>query len=159
MKLNRKFERNLIPSKLMPSDHICNSKLDHHWFRQWIVAWPVPSHYLNQYWNIVNWTLRNKFQWYINWNSNVFIQENVSKMANILSRPQCVKCQNDIPLYARISASTMMTKLISHITIELAFKQWTWETRHTHRARSWPFVWSHKCKYWKNGKCCFHKKM
>ena len=31
-----------------------------HWFRQWLVAWPVPNHYLNQCWNIVNWTLRNK---------------------------------------------------------------------------------------------------
>ena len=23
-----------------------------HWFRQWLVAWSVPSHYLNQWWNI-----------------------------------------------------------------------------------------------------------
>ena len=29
----------------------------------WLVAWSVPSHYLNQCWNIVNWTLRNKLQW------------------------------------------------------------------------------------------------
>ena len=27
------------------------------------VTWPVPSHYLNQCWNILNWTLRNKLQW------------------------------------------------------------------------------------------------
>ena len=58
-------------------------------------AWTAPSHYLNQYWNIVNWTLRNKFQWNFNPNSNIFIQENapenvVCEMASILSRPQWV---------------------------------------------------------------------
>ena len=65
-----------------------------HWFRQWLVAWPVPSHCLNQCWNIVNWTLRNKLKWNINKNSYIFIQENtfenvVRKMAALLSRPQC----------------------------------------------------------------------
>ena len=35
-----------------------------------------PSHYLNQYWNIVNWTLENKLQWNLNKNSYIFIQEN-----------------------------------------------------------------------------------
>ena len=55
-----------------------------------------PSHYLNQCWNIVNWTLGNKLQWNFNGNSYIFIQENalenvVCEMASILSRPQCVK--------------------------------------------------------------------
>ena len=36
----------------------------------------APSHYLNQCWLIVNWTLRNKLQWNFNWNSKVFIDEN-----------------------------------------------------------------------------------
>ena len=54
------------------------------------------SHYLNQCWNIVNWTLRNKLQWQFNRNANILIHENaiervVCKMASILSRPQCVK--------------------------------------------------------------------
>ena len=56
-------------------------------------AWTVPSHYLNQWWNIVNWNLRNKLHW--NLNSYIFIQENafqniVCEMAAILSLPQCV---------------------------------------------------------------------
>ena len=51
--------------------------------------------YLNQRWNIVNWTLKNKLQWNLNRNSNIFIQENacesvVRKMPAILYRPQCV---------------------------------------------------------------------
>ena len=53
------------------------------------------SHYLKQCWNIVNWTLRNKFQWNFNHNSNIFIQENalengVCEMASNLYRPLCV---------------------------------------------------------------------
>ena len=31
--------------------------------RQLLVAWSAPCHYLNQCWNIVNWTLKNRFQW------------------------------------------------------------------------------------------------
>ena len=62
--------------------------INHHWFRQWRVTWPAPSHYLNQCCNIVNWTLRNKFQWHLNRNA---LKNVVWKMAAILSRPQCVK--------------------------------------------------------------------
>ena len=56
----------------------------------------VPSHYLNKCWNSVNWALRNKLQWKVNQNSNIFIEKNmfenaISKMLAILSRPQCVK--------------------------------------------------------------------
>ena len=59
--------------------HICVRNLNHHWFRQWLVAWPAPSHYLDQWWNIVNWTLRNKLQWNLNRNSYIFNQEKASK--------------------------------------------------------------------------------
>ena len=54
----------------------------------------VPSHYLNQCWNIVNSTLRNKLQWNLKGVIYIFIQENpfenvVWKMAAILFWPQC----------------------------------------------------------------------
>ena len=62
--------------------HICVVELGHHWFRQWLVACSALSHYLNQCWNIVNWTFRNKLQWNFN--------HVVCKMASILSRPQWV---------------------------------------------------------------------
>ena len=76
--------------------HICASKQGHHRSRKWLVAWSAPSHYLNRWWNIVNWTLSNKVRWNRKQNSCIFIQENayenvVWKMASILSRPQCVK--------------------------------------------------------------------
>ena len=55
----------------------------------------APSHYLNQCWNIVNWTLGNNLQWNFNRNSDIFIDENTSEnivceMLPISSRPQCV---------------------------------------------------------------------
>ena len=55
----------------------------------------MPSHYLNQCWDIVNWTLKNKLQWNFNRNSNIFIQESefesvVCEISAILSPPQCV---------------------------------------------------------------------
>ena len=36
----------------------------------------MPSHYLYQCWLFVNWIFRNKFQWNIDGNSNILIQEN-----------------------------------------------------------------------------------
>ena len=63
----------------------------------------MPSHYLNQCWNIVDWTLWNKLQWNLNQNIYIFIKENASenavwKMAAILSRSQCVKHDNTLSL-------------------------------------------------------------
>ena len=55
----------------------------------------MPSHYLNQGWNIVNWILGPKIHWNLNRNLYIFIQENafeivIRKVAAILSRLQCV---------------------------------------------------------------------
>ena len=56
-----------------------------------------PSHYLNHSWNIVDPNLRNKLQWNLKQNSNIFNQENaiienvICKMVSILFQPQCVK--------------------------------------------------------------------
>ena len=82
-------------NSLWLSDAYMHQWTYHHWFSQWLGAWSAPSHYLNQCWNAVNWTLKNKLKWNFNPNSNIFIQENafesaVCEMAAILSRPQCV---------------------------------------------------------------------
>ena len=47
-------------------------------------------------WNIVNWTLGNKFQQNLNRNLYIFTEENafeivVRKLVAILARPQCVE--------------------------------------------------------------------
>ena len=55
--------------------HICASESGQHWFRQWLVAYSAPSHYLKQCWVIVNWTLRNKLQWNFNQNIKRFIHK------------------------------------------------------------------------------------
>ena len=57
------------------------------------IAYPAPSHYLNQCWVIVNW---NKHQWNCTQNTTLFIHENASEnivceMAAILSRETWVK--------------------------------------------------------------------
>ena len=76
----------------------------------------APSHYLNQCWNIVNWTFRKKRQWNSNRNSYIFIQEiafqnAVCEMAFTLSRSQCVEIghqdsspSNDMPYWPKLSA-------------------------------------------------------
>ena len=71
--------------------HIYVSESGQHWFRFWPVTYSVPSHYLNQYSDNVNWSLRNKLQWNFNQNTKLFIDENASEnivceMAAILSR-------------------------------------------------------------------------
>ena len=77
------------------SRRVNSLRVNHHWFKYWFVAWLAPSHYLNQCWNIVNGTLRNKLQWNLKQNSYIFIHENafenvIYEMGAISSRPQCV---------------------------------------------------------------------
>ena len=96
---------------LRPSDAYMSQQTNHHWFRSWLVAWTVPSHYLNQWRNIVNLTLMNNLQWNSNQYSNIFIKENpfqnvVWKMAAILSRPQCVNGP-DVPTFIFSSSSCL----------------------------------------------------
>ena len=83
---------NLTHLPLVP--HICVIELGQHWFRWWLVAYSVPSHYLNQCWVIVNWTLRNKLQWNFNSNTKLNIHENafenVCEMVTILFRRRWV---------------------------------------------------------------------
>ena len=75
--------------------HICVSESGQHWFRQWLLAYSVPTHYLNQCSLIVHRTLRNKLQWNLNQNSKIFIEENafesvVCEMVAILFRGRWV---------------------------------------------------------------------
>ena len=74
------------------TSRICISKLGHHLFIWWLVAWSAPSHYRKQWWNFVDWARRNKHQWNFNRNSYNFITDNtfedVRIISAILSRPQ-----------------------------------------------------------------------
>ena len=69
--------------------HICVGVLGQHWFRLWLVAYSVPSHYTNQCCVIANWTL--DFSEILIKKTKVFIHKNASEnvvceMAPILSR-------------------------------------------------------------------------
>ena len=57
-------------------------ELGHHWFSWWLVTCSALSHYLNQYWLVVNRTLRDKLQWNQNWKKTIFIQENPLKTSS-----------------------------------------------------------------------------
>ena len=83
--------------------HICICELGQHWFRWWLVACSAPSHYLNQCWLIVNWTLRHNFQWNVNQNTKLIIHENafeniVCEMTAILSRGRWVNWSSEMLL-------------------------------------------------------------
>ena len=74
--------------------YVCISKIGHHWFRWWLGACLAPSHYLNQCWHFVDWTLENKPQTNLNQNMLIVIKENaienaVCNMAAILVWSQC----------------------------------------------------------------------
>ena len=82
----------MLLNPFRPSNAYMRQKTNHHWFRHWLVAWTAPSHFLNQFWNIVNWNLRNKLQWNLNRTSYIFIQENAFKkcMSSRIWRPFCL---------------------------------------------------------------------
>ena len=62
------FPTSLRLNSLRPRDAYIYMRqwTNQHWFRQWLVAWPAQSHYLNQCWNTLSWIHRNKFQWNLN---------------------------------------------------------------------------------------------
>ena len=76
---------------LRPSDAYMRQWFYIHCSRSWLVDLSVPSHYMNQCCNIVDWTVGDKFQWNFKQNSNILIHENsfenvICEMAAILSR-------------------------------------------------------------------------
>ena len=69
--------------------YLCVNKLTIIGSDNGFVAWPVPSHYISQRWNIVHWTLSNKLHWKVNRNSLVFIQEHM-RMSSGKCWPFCL---------------------------------------------------------------------
>ena len=71
---HKQHARPLLNNSSLPlARNICVSESGQHCSRYWLVAYSAPSHYLNQYWVIVNWTLKNKLQWNFSNKSNFFI--------------------------------------------------------------------------------------
>ena len=124
--------------------HICVGKLTIIGSDNGLSPWPVPSDYLNQCWNIVHWTIGNKFQCNVNRNWYIFIKENpfenvVWKMSAILSRPQCVKTfhfTGHLTVSSKIYPSQPQTKKMFGINSLLHDDVIKWK----HFPRNWPFV-------------------
>ena len=105
--------------------HICSSESDQHLFRWGLVPCSVPSHYLNNWWIIVNWIPGNKFQLNLNQNA-VFTQENwftniTFKMVAISSyhQPQCTepcKICSSFPLWLYKFSSPSMQQIFFSFT-------------------------------------------
>ena len=69
--------------------NICVSGSGQHWFRQWLVTYSAPSHYLNQCWVIINWILRNKLQRNFNQSMKFSFTSMHLKMSPATWRPFC----------------------------------------------------------------------
>ena len=77
MSVNGPFTRSELLTRWGWMTNICGSKWDHHWFRQWVLAWSVPNHYVTQSWHVVNRTPGNQFQWNLNKNTIIFKEKNI----------------------------------------------------------------------------------
>ena len=91
----------------------------------------MPSHYLNQCWVIVDWTLRNILQWYFSQKLIFFIQENAFENVGLIWRSFCPEEDELI----------IMQWLI----------MWLWVTSH-HKCKIWThddiIKWKHFPRYW-----------
>ena len=77
----------LTPPSLVPYTWVSES--GQLWFKQWLVAYSSPSHYLSQCLFFVNGTLRNKLKWNYNNNTKLFIHENASENIVCEMEPFC----------------------------------------------------------------------
>ena len=98
--LRQCWRRSISPYDITRPQWVNKSPPSVAYMRQWIGSaldkimacrLSAPSHYLNQCWVIVDWTLRNKLLWNFNQNTNTVIHTNASEiivceMAAILSR-------------------------------------------------------------------------
>ena len=69
--------------------HICVSESGQHWFREWLVTYSAPSHYLKQCWFVVNLALRNKVQWNFNQNVKLSFKKMHLKTSSAIWWPFC----------------------------------------------------------------------
>ena len=88
----------------------------------------VSDNYLNQCWNIVNWTLKSRIQWNFNLYLNIFIQEKafenvVCEMAAILSRPQTKPLPEPVLACQVTHYEQISMKFETKLVLKNAFKE------------------------------------
>ena len=108
----------------------------------------APSHYLNQCRVIINWTLRNKLQWLLNQNTNLFNHGNASEnivceIAAILSRGRWVNALalGNCIIVMRQLWTIWMYKSHSTTTTAIQIQQNTSKYRHVYILWGTPYMY------------------
>ena len=123
--------------------YICVSESGQHLFKKWLVAYSGPSHYINQCWNVFNWTPRNILLW--NFRPNSF-QENpfghvVWKMAAILSRHNLLKPEYKLRSLSSCIQDILYSCAITHFlqNTKLTLLGWPVAVRFVLSLQIWTF--------------------
>ena len=91
-------------------------KFCHRWYRLRLVGSPSPSHYLNQWWHIVNGTFRNKLQCNLNLKKAQLASMKMhSKMSSAKYRPFCPGLNVLIHSYWRYTTKKSLSTLAQMI--------------------------------------------
>ena len=93
-------------------------------FRQWLVAYSAPSHYLNQCWVIVNRTLRNQLQWNLIEIQNFSFTKMHWKMSSAKWRPFCPGEDELISPGAKPSAAVVYTPGLPYKPCSILLSHW-----------------------------------
>ena len=97
-------------------------------------SWSAPSHYLNQCWKIVNWTLRNKIQWFF-----------LFEFKHFHSRKCIWKCRLPNGNHLVSASMCLDTLHVSHQERDVSSSTLVFIPHHDvikwkHFPRNWPFV-------------------
>ena len=105
----------------------------------------MPSHYLNQCWVIVSWTLMYKLQWIFNQNTKLFIHKNASEnivfemaatAANVIWNINCVKHSDDFLCVTCLDFILYLSACLRLSKVYMMTSSIKWK----HFPRYWPFV-------------------
>ena len=103
--------------------HLCVNELGQHWFGYLLAVYSAPSHYLKQWWVIVNWTPRDKLQWNFNQSTNFSCTKMPLKLSSAKRWPmwRCVRVTRNYDSARKKKESYQL-----HCTKHPSYKCW-WE--------------------------------
>ena len=124
-------------------------------YRRHLAACSTPSHFLNQWWQFVIWTIWNKFQWSLNENVIIFISKcilkNVCKMSSFCStkssqrphRPQLYWRSSKKTTYNAASDSSHPCRLEKQPGGRTSYRKISWSFEATrYEFRLFPSLWN-----------------
>ena len=119
--------------KSIPLMAVLSIKIHDHWFRQLLVTFTMPSHYLNHCW-LINSTLRHKVQWNLNKKTKVFLQESIFNTLRLRQNSchfpndifKCIFLCEDVQISIAISLKFVPKGSISNIPALVQIMAWHW---------------------------------